>query len=296
MPPLLAAVELGGTKILAAVGEDPLRPLRQTRIATEQPDRSLAAVADFFEECRAAFGAPAALGIGSFGPVHIRRNSPDWGRTGRTPKPGWEGVDIAGRLGAALGCPVGLDTDANGAALAEARWGAGCGLSSLAYLTVGTGIGGGIVIDGRAVHGAMHPEIGHIRLQRHETDDYAGSCRFHGNCAEGLASGPAIMARFGCSLDRLPPDHPFRDTLADYLGQLCATLVLVASPELIVIGGGVMTGATLHPEVEGHMRHWIGHYVEAEGPNGGAFIVPPALGDLAGLAGGFALAQDALAS
>lgn len=296
MGQVLAAVELGGTKILAALAEDPLQPLRQVRIATGEPGKTLAAVAAFFAENRGAFGAPTALGIGSFGPVHVNRRSPKWGRMGKTPKPGWEDVDVAGLLGRALDCPVGLDTDVNAAAIAEARWGAGRGLSSLAYITVGTGIGGGLVVDGRAIHGAMHPEVGHVRLQRHAADDYPGGCPFHGTCAEGLASGPAIMARFGRSLDQLTPDHPFRTILADYLGQLCATLVLVASPELIVMGGGVMTGGTLHPEVERSMRHWLADYVDADGPNGGAFIVPPALGDHAGLAGAFALAQDVLAA
>jgi fructokinase len=294
MSELLAAVELGGTKILAAIATDPLNPLRRTRIPTQDPSATLDQVAAFFEQARQEFGAPASLGIASFGPIGIRRGSPDWGRMGRTNKPGWPGADVAGVLAARLGCPVNLDTDVNGAAIAEARWGAGQGLDNVAYLTVGTGIGGGLVIDGRPVHGAMHPEMGHVRLQRHAEDNEASQCAFHPDCAEGLASGPAIMARFGHSLAELASDHPFRAVLADYLGQLCATLVAVASPERIIIGGGVMTGGGLYAAIEEAMSHRLGGYLEPASPDGGAFIVPPALGDHAGLAGGFALAQDLL--
>lgn len=294
MAGLLAAVELGGTKALAAVAEDPLSPLRRTRIVTQDAARTLEQIADFFDEVKAELGTPAALGIASFGPIDIRRSSPEWGRMGRTNKPGWEGADVIAPLAARLGCPVNLDTDVNGAAIAEARWGAGRGLGSIAYLTVGTGIGGGLVVDGRPLHGAMHPEIGHVRLKRHPQDDYLGHCSFHPDCAEGLASGPAILARFGHSLEEVEPDHPFRAVLADYLGQLCATLVLVASPECIVIGGGVMTGGGLHAAIDEAMRRWLGGYLEPGSADVTPFIVPPALGDDAGLAGGFALAQDLL--
>ncbi|HEX8214336.1 MAG TPA: ROK family protein [Allosphingosinicella sp.] len=291
---LLAAVELGGTKALAAVATDPLRPLRQTRIPTRDPVSTLDAIADFFDEAKREFGAPGALGIASFGPIHIRRGSPDWGRMAQTPKPGWQGVDLAGTLAARLGCPVNLETDVNGAALAEARWGAARGLSSIVYLTVGTGIGGGLVIDGKPVHGAMHPEMGHVRLHRHADDDYRGRCPYHPDCAEGLASGPAIMERYGHSLERMDWNHPFRVILADYLGQLCSTLVLVASPQRIVVGGGVMTGGGLHGPIDAAMRTWLAGYLEPGSPGVSPFIVPPGLGDHSGLAGGFALAQDLL--
>lgn len=294
MGKLLAAIELGGTKALVAVAKEPLAPLRRTRIATRDPDSTLDEIAAFFGEAEKDLGPVEALGIASFGPIGIRRGSPNWGRMGRTTKIGWEGADVATRLGRRLGCEVSIDTDVNGAALAEARWGAGRGLGSLVYLTVGTGIGGGIVIDGRPVHGAMHPEIGHIRVHRHSDDAYRGRCTFHGDCAEGLASGPAVMERFGRTFEDLDQGHPFRAILADYLGQLCATLVLATSPERIVIGGGVMAASGLHGRVEEAMRKWLGGYVEPAAPDGGPFIVPPALGDDAGLAGGFALAQDLL--
>ncbi len=296
MRPLLGSLELGGTKAVVAVARDPLEPLRRDRIPTRDPDTTLAAIAAFFADAAAEHGRLSALGVASFGPIDIRSGSSTWGRMGRTTKPGWPSADVAGFLGCQLGCSVALDTDVNGAALAEARWGAGQGRGSIAYLTVGTGIGGGLVIGGRAVHGAMHPEIGHVRLERSSEDPYPGACSFHGNCAEGLASGSAIQARFGATLEELAPDHPFRAILADYLGQLCATLVLVTSPERIIIGGGVMVRGGLHGKVEQATRKWLAGYVEIGGREEEPFIVPPALGDDAGLAGGFALAEESLAA
>jgi fructokinase len=284
--PLLASLEFGGTKALVAVGRDPLAPLRRARIPTRDPETTLGEIRDFFLAAGAELGPVAALGVASFGPIDIRRESPDWGRMGRTTKPGWPGAVVGGLLERSLGCPVALDTDVNGAALAEARWGAGRDVASLAYLTVGTGIGGGLIVRGRPIHGAMHPEMGHVRLQRHPDDRGTSVCGYHPDCAEGLASGPAIKARFGG--EEVGEGHPFRAIVADYLGQLCATLVLVASPHRIVIGGGVMTASGLHGEVEAAMELRLNGYVE--GPS----VVPPALGEEAGLAGGFALAQDVL--
>lgn len=292
MDELIGAVELGGTKVIAAVARDPLAPLRRTRIPTTGPKATLGAVAEFFCAAEAELGPLQAMGIGAFGPIDLRPDSPHWGRLGRTPKRDWEGANLVAGLQGRIGCPASLDTDVNAAALAEARWGAGRGLGSVAYLTVGTGIGGGLVIERRAVRGAMHPEVGHVRIKRHASDDYRSRCAYHEDCAEGLASGPAIMDRFGKTLAELEPDHPFHHILADYLGQLCATLVLVMSPERIVIGGGVMTNSPLHAAIGEAMLRWLGGYVEPDWVGG--FIVPPALGDSAGLAGGFALAQDLL--
>jgi fructokinase len=294
MSELLGAVELGGTKVLAAVARDPTSPLKRIRVPTTDPNTTLGAIANFFDEAAAEYGPPAAIGIASFGPIRLRRGAEDWGRMLGTTKPGWPGADVAGIVAARLGCPVSLDTDVNGAALAEMRCGAGRGLASLVYLTVGTGIGGGLVLDGRTIQGVLHPEIGHVRLQRHPEDPFPSRCPYHDACAEGLASGPAIQDRFGASLDKLDPDHPFRAILADYLGQVCATLVLVCSPERIVIGGGVMTGGLLHAGIEAAMMKWLGGYVEPNPLLDGAFVVPPGLGDEAGLIGGFALAQDLL--
>lgn len=290
---LIGAVELGGTKVLAAVATDPLAPLRKVRIPTREPEVTMAAVADFLAEAQNEFGPLQGIGIGAFGPIDIRPASSHWGRLGSTPKSGWEGANPISLLRGRLNCPLSLDTDVNAAALAEARGGAGRGVGSIVYITVGTGIGGGVIIDGRSVRGAMHPEIGHVRLDQHPDDDYRSRCPFHGNCAEGLASGPAITDRFGKPLDELEAGHPFHGIFADYLGQLCATLVLVLSPHRIVIGGGVMAGASLHGAVQDSMLTRLNGY-SAPPAGEGAFIVPPGLGDEAGLVGAFVLAQDLL--
>jgi len=196
---LVGALELGGTKTIMAVGHDPLKPLVQTRITTRVGPETLEAVEGFFRDAARAHGAIGAIGIAAFGPLDLDPASDRWGRVLGTVKPGWTGVDIAPRLSRALGCPAAIDTDVNAAALAEYRLGAGQGCDPLVYLTVGTGIGGGLVVGGAPVRGLMHPEMGHIAIRRHADDDYPGICTYHGDCAEGLASGPSIVARFGCT-------------------------------------------------------------------------------------------------
>ena len=292
--PLLAAIEAGGTKFVVALGRMPLDPMWTARVATASPEETLAGVERLLVEAAAGHGTIAALGIAAFGPLELDAASPSGGRLAQTPKPGWSGVDLAGRLGRALGCPVGIDTDVNGAALAEARWGAGRDVASLAYLTIGTGIGGGLLLDGRPRHGLQHPEIGHVPLRRHPEDGFPGLCPYHRDCAEGLVGGPALAARLGMALDRTPADHPFRAIFADYLGQLCATLVLVASIERIVIGGGVMTNLPMHGAIQDRMAIWLGGYVGSNALARPGFVVPPGLGDRSGIAGAFALAEGIL--
>lgn len=292
MDRLYAAVEAGGTKINCAVGSGPRDIRRRARIATRDPASTMAEIGGFFDAAVAEEGAVAALGIASFGPLDLDRASPTWGHVAATTKPGWTWIDVAGPLARRLGCPAAFDTDVNGAALGEARWGAGQGVDSLAYFTIGTGIGGGFVSEGRPLHGLTHPEMGHVSLRRHPDDDYPGVCSFHGDCAEGLASGPAISARFGVPLNELPEDHPFRAILADYLGQLCAQAVLMLSPQRIVLGGGVMNAGGIHAPAAARMRHHLAGFIAHPRLDAEDFIVPPALGDDAGLAGAFALAMD----
>ncbi len=292
---LLASVELGGTKTIAAIGHDPVSPLASVRIDTRGPAETLDDVEAFFRRSRAAHGTPVALGIASFGPVILDRDAADWGRIADTPKPGWRGADIARRLGRALDCPVAIDTDVGAAVLAEARLGAGQGCDPLVYLTVGTGIGGGLYVAGQAVRGLLHPEMGHMLLRRHPDDAYPGGCPYHGDCVEGLASGPSIVARYGVAAGELPGDHPFRAILADYLGQLCAVIVLVASPERILIGGGVMEGTAtrgspLHEDIADAMRGRLGGYIDARQIGRSGLVARPVLAD-AGLVGGFVLAR-----
>ena len=286
--PLLAAIEAGGTKFVLAVGSAPDRITARHVIPTRAPEETLAEAAAWF----AGQGPLAALGIASFGPVTIDRTSPRWGRIGRTPKPGWADCDVAGYFARQLGVPIGLDTDVNGAALAEALLGAGQGLSSLAYVTVGTGIGGGLVIDGRPVHGAAHPEMGHMFPRRPAGDSgFAGICPSHGDCLEGLACGPAIIARWGASLSDLPADHEAHELVADYLAQLCYTLFAMTACELVVLGGGVSKASGLIDRVARMVRALDGGYLPGTGRHR---VVPPALGDNAGITGALLLAREQL--
>jgi len=293
---LLGGIEAGGTKFICGVGPNPQTIWRERRIPTTTPERTLAAVIAFFANAIEDFGRIGALGIASFGPLGLRRDRPDWGHLLATPKPGWSGADLVGPLNAALAAPIAVDTDVNGSALAEHRYGAGRGLGSIAYVTVGTGIGAGLIVDGRPVHGLVHPEIGHLWPRRPSGDaGFAGICPFHGDCFEGVASGSAIEARFGAGLDALPADHPAWEIEADYLGQLCAALVLAVSPELIVLGGGGMQQKELFPMIRRRLDHWLKGYPDLR--RAGArepFVVPPGLGGRAGLVGALILAEAEL--
>ena len=239
---LLAGVELGGTKCVCVLGTgaDDLRATE--RLPTGEREETLRRIEAVLERWRAQYGAPGALGIASFGPVELRPDSPNYGFITSTPKPGWRDTDVARRLGRKLGVPVGFDTDVNGAALAEGRWGAAQGLADFAYVTVGTGIGVGSIVRGRSIFGMNHTELGHIRVARKPGDSFAGVCPFHGDCIEGLASGPAIEARAGLPAAQLPADHPAWDYVAHGLGQLMHTMVLTTAPPRIFLGGGVMGG------------------------------------------------------
>jgi fructokinase len=296
---LVGAVEAGGTKMVCAVGSGPDDVRDVVRFPTEGPRETLAAVVDWFRGWERRHGRRIqALGYGTFGPCDPDPTSPGYGRITTTPKPGWSGADVVGTLRAALGVPIGFDTDVDAAALAELRWGALRGTRTGVYLTVGTGIGGGVVADGRVLHGMLHPEIGHVRVPRDpRVDPYPGRCPFHGDCVEGLASGPANAERWGAPGADLPPEHPAWALEAGYLAHLCATLVCTLSPERIVLGGGVMAQehlfALLRPEVQRLLNGYVATRQILEGID--AYLVPPALGDRAGVVGALALGLDALA-
>lgn len=291
---LLAGIEAGGTKFVCAVGPTPSEILRRVTLPTTLPAETLAAVNAFLVQAAVDLGAVAALGIASFGPVCVDRDQKAWGRILDTPKANWSGVDLVAGLAAGLDCPVAVDTDVNGAALAECLLGAGIGMGTVAYVTVGTGIGGGILVNGAPIHGQLHPEIGHLRPRRAANDsNFPGVCPFHGDCYEGLASGTAIAARFGAPLNALAKDHPAWAIEADYLAQLCVALVLTVSPQRIVLGGGVMNALPLFPLIRARLDHWLGGYPRPRAPTD--LVVPPALGDNAGIAGALLLAQRLLA-
>jgi len=287
---LYGAVEAGGTKFICAVGDQDGRILDETRIETQDPSTTLAQVCRYFGAAAHQFGALNALGVGAFGPLDLNPVSPTFGFITSTPKPGWQNIDLVGVLRSAIGRPVYLDTDVNGAALAELRWGAGQRLESVAYVTVGTGVGVGVVHHGRPVHGLMHPELGHIFVRRHPADaGFAGICPFHGDCLEGVACGAAIVARTGSTLKDAPPDDPIWAIEADYLGQLCAHLVLSHSPQRIFIGGGVMQ-PRMYAGIHERMLVWLNDYIKADALQSSQYIAPPGLGSAAGIKGALSLA------
>jgi fructokinase len=285
---MLGAIEAGGTKFVLAVGPSPDRITARHTIPTRDPATTLAEAAQWLS----GQGGCAALGIGSFGPVDLDPGSPRFGFITNTPKPGWADCDIAGWLGQALGVPTGFDTDVNAAALAE-HAAAGGGGGGLAYLTIGTGIGGGLVIGGKPVHGIAHPEMGHIYPRRHRDDvEFAGICPAHGDCLEGLASGPAIIARWGASLSQLSADHPGHAIIADYIAQACHTLFASVAVQEIVIGGGVANTPGLVERVAERARELDNGYL----PGGTRHaIIRPRLGGDAGITGAMMLAERALA-
>ncbi len=289
--PLIAGVELGGTKCVCILGSGPGAVEAEVRLPTTRPDETLAAI----EAVLDGWSGFDAVGVASFGPVSIDARAPDWGRVTVTTKPGWSGAHIGARLAERYGKPVGFHTDVVGAALAEARWGAATGLADMAYVTVGTGVGAGLVAGGRPVDGLTHGEYGHLRPVRLPGDDWVGTCPFHGACVEGLAAGPAIAARAGRPAEEVPHDDPLWDGVAHALAQLAHALVLTGVPRRIVWGGGVMGGGRLLPRMRAMLKASLGGYLPfPEIVDGDTFLVPAALGGRAGPLGAIVLGEQAL--
>ena len=285
---LLGGIEAGGTKFVLAVGTAPTEIAATHTIPTRGPDETLAEAHAWFAEQ----GVLSALGIASFGPVELDRASEKWGHILETPKAGWSDCDLAGYFSRRFAVPVGFETDVNGAALGEYHLGAGRGSASLTYVTVGTGIGGGTVIDGRLVHGAGHPELGHVFPRRDATDrSFAGTCPFHGDCLEGLASGPAILARWGSTLSDLPPDHEAHEQVAEYLAQMCHTVFAALATQTIVLGGGVMKTPDLLERIVGRTGELGAGYLPRHGERR---IALPSLGDRAGIMGAMLIGEAAM--
>lgn len=287
----IAGVELGGTKCVTVLADGAGAIIEQRTIPTTGPDETLAAIRRdlrrWWEEARFD-----ALGIASFGPLDLDPASAGYGRITATPKPGWRDAAVASRLTADLPVPFAFDTDVNGAALAEGRWGAAKGLADYAYVTVGTGVGVGLIVRGAPTRGLGHCEAGHMPVPRLAGDEWPGSCPYHGACVEGLASGPAIKARLGeVEIGETGADHPVWDGVVDALAHLAAALVLTAGPRRILIGGGVATGQPhLLPRIESRLVELIGGYLPVpSGGNDGAFVQPPALGAATGPLGAIAL-------
>ncbi|WP_344509469.1 ROK family protein [Dactylosporangium maewongense] len=289
MSVLFGGVEAGGTKVVCAVGVGPDAVVDRTTIPTTSPGETLDRVIAYFRAQRAAGRDIAALGVASFGPLDLAS-----GRITTTPKPGWGGTDLVGALRRGLGVPVALDTDVNGAAYGEHRWGAGRGQGTVVYVTVGTGIGGGAVVDGRPLHGLLHPEMGHLHVQRHPGDDFAGTCPFHGDCVEGLASGPAIARRAGRPAHDLGPLLSRTVALeAHYLSQLMTSILYLLMPHRIVVGGGVLNIPGLLDAVRAATAERLGKALDAVPATAdlSTYIVPPGLGGLSGVLGALGLAE-----
>ena len=295
MSDLYFGLEAGGTKFVCAVGTGPDDIRERFRIPTTDPAATIGSAIEFFTAAGSRHGNPAAIGIASFGPIELRRARADYGHVRSTPKPGWSGADLVGPFVSAFGVPVGFDTDVNGAALAEWLWGAGRGLNSLIYLTVGTGIGGGAVAGGNLVHGLVHPEMGHVSVPRVVGDPYAGRCPFHGDCLEGMAAGPAIEARWGRTGEDLGEHLDAAVALeAAYLAAGLRQFVYVLAPERIVIGGGVSELPGLLEEVRRCLAEDLAGYGVVSEHFDDDFVTRPALGSDSGIAGAFALAGAAL--
>jgi fructokinase len=287
---VLGGVEIGGTKVVCAIGSGPDALLAETTIPTTTPEETLARVVAFL---RAQPVAPLRIGVASFGPLDVDVRSATYGRILATPKPGWRDVDLRRELSATLRVPVVVDTDVNGAALAEATWGAAGGLATFCYITVGTGIGMGGMANGALLHGRGHPEFGHLRLPHDRAaDPFAGVCPFHGDCLEGLTSGPAIAARWGAPGEALPDDHPAWALEARYLADALLALLYALAPQRVLVGGGVAQQPALLPLVRRFVRERNGGYLASLDDAGAldGLIVAPALGRRAGVLGALALA------
>jgi fructokinase len=282
--PRVGGIEAGGTKFVCAVGSHP-DDLEISEVPTTTPEETIRRAVAFFK----ANQPVSAVGIGSFGPIDPNPESPTFGYITSTPKLAWRNFNFAGAIRDALGVDVAFDTDVNAAALGEFRWGAAQGLDTFLYLTVGTGIGGGGMANGRLMHGRTHPEMGHIRIPHDlERDPFTGCCPYHGDCIEGLASAPAIRARWGQPGEALPTSHPAWVLEAHYLALGIASWICTLSPERIVLGGGVLRRKELYPMVQAEVSGLLNGYVEP--PE----IVPPQLGSRAGVLGAIALAETAL--
>ena len=297
MNKLFGGIEGGGTKFNCIVGTSPDDIRRETRIPTTTPKETLDQAIRFFKEAELDFGKISALGFACFGPLDPNPASASYGHILPTPKPGWANADVVDVLKSAFDIPIGFDTDVNGAALGEWTWGAAQGLDTFIYLTIGTGIGGGLMANGKLVHGLLHPEMGHIMLPHDkERDPYEGWCSFHKDCFEGLAAGPALEKRWGQKAETLPLDHPAWELEAHYVALAMVNYITTLSPQRIIIGGGVGGRQDLFPLIRKNVQEVSNGYVQSPSitENIDHYIVPPDLGGRSGMLGAIALAKEAL--
>jgi fructokinase len=296
MANLYAGIEAGGTKFVCALGSGPDDIRAQTSFSTTTPEETIGRTINFLRAGIEEHGDLSAIGIASFGPLDPQKGSQTYGHIASTPKPGWSNYNFVGAVQDAFDLPIGFDTDVNGAALGEWRWGAAQGLDTFIYLTVGTGIGGGGLANGQMMHGLIHPEMGHIRVPHdRERDPFLGVCPFHEDCLEGLANGPAMEARWGQRAETLPQDHPAWELEAHYLALGLVNFICTLSPQRIVLGGGVMQQKQLFPMIRARVVELLNDYVQSPQilDEIDAYVVPPGLGTRAGVVGAIALAYRA---
>lgn len=289
---LIGGIEAGGTKMVCAVGDENGVVKDRVSFPTRQPQETFEDMIGYYKKWDIK-----ALGVGCFGPLDLDKNSATYGYITKTPKPGWSNFDVVGTLKNALNVPVGFDTDVNGAILGEVTWGAAKGAESAIYITIGTGVGVGVYVNGGLLHGLVHPEGGHILLEKHPQDTYKGKCPFHGNCMEGLASGPAIEARWGKKGVELADRDEVWEMEAYYIAQAIMDYIMVYSPQKIILWGGVMHQEKLfgmvRKEVQRLINGYVAHNMILEDID--EYIVPPALGEDPGIMGAIKLGLDALA-
>ncbi len=289
-----AGIEAGGTKFNCIIARDPQQVLAETRIDTTTPGETIPKVCEFLKKSINGSGIKISrIGLGFFGPLDLNPRSSTYGSITTTPKLAWRNIPVLSLIQDELGIPATIDTDVNAAAVGEGYWGAARGLDDYVYITIGTGIGGGVVVHGKPVHGMIHPELGHIVVNHDRiVDPFMGSCPYHLDCWEGLAAGPAILQRWHTPAQFLPDDHPAWDLEADYIAQALQTIILALSPQMIILGGGVMNHTGLLEKIRIRTKTILNRYVDhpAIEQHIDQYIIPPALGNRAGVLGAVALA------
>ena len=283
------ALEAGGTKMVCAIGNENGEILERISIPTETPEKTLPAIAEFFQGKDIK-----ALGIGCFGPIDVHKDSPTYGYITTTPKLAWKNCNIVGYLQDALHVPVGFDTDVNGSMLGEATWGCARGLDTAIYITIGTGVGVGVLANGKLLHGMLHPEAGHLLLTPHPEDTYQGKCPYHGTCLEGMAAGPAIEDRWGKKAYDLADNQQVWEFESYYIAQALVDYILILSPQKIILGGGVMHQEQLMPMIRSQVKKLLNGYLDTkELQDLDSYIVLPSLNDNQGIMGAIKLAMEA---
>ena len=288
---IMAAVEAGGTKFNCGLGDENGNIIDQVSIPTTTPEETMKKVIEYFKDKKFD-----VMGVGSFGPIDPIKGSKTYGHITKTPKAYWSDYNLIGELKKHFDVPMEFDTDVNGAALAEAWWGAGKGFKNVMYITVGTGIGAGATVDGKMLQGLTHPEMGHISVKRHPEDTFEGTCSFHGDCLEGMAAGPAIEKRWGKKGIELAEDNRVWEMEAYYLSQALVNYILILSSEKIIMGGGVMKQKQLFPLIHKNVKEMLNGYVDKKEilEDIENYIIYPGLGDYAGFIGSFALGKLAM--